>query len=235
MNATMAYARTDRQLINDRVNENLTLVKRITFHLMGKLPAGIESDDLMQAGMIGLLAAAKDYSPDRGASFTTYAGIRIRGAILDEIRHLNWSPRSVQKKAQMLSRATHEVEARSGNHATDREMAQELGVSLDEYHGMARDVASSQLLYFDDDEPDQGVDTDDPGSLVQDDGLKQAVIGAIDHLPEREKMVMALYYQEELNLKEIGEVLGVSESRVCQIHGQALTRLRSRLDEWTAE
>lgn len=232
MNASMAYTSQDSQVIEERVHENLSLVKRIAYHLIGKLPSGIESDDLIQAGMIGLLAAAKDYSPDRGASFSTYAGIRIRGAILDEIRHTNWSPRSVQKKAQMLSRAVHRVEARTGHQATDKELADELGVSLDEYHNMARDVASSQLLYMDDDGPEQCVESENPVSLLQDDGLKQAVIGAIDGLPEREKLVMALYYQEELNLKEIGEVLGVSESRVCQIHGQALIRLRSRLDIW---
>ncbi len=232
MNASRAYARQDKQLVEDRVNENLALVKRITFHLMAKLPAGIESDDLIQAGMIGLLAAAREYSPDRGASFSTYAGIRIRGAILDEIRHINWSPRSVQKKAQMLSRAVQEVESRSGSQASDRQLADELGVSLDEYHDMARDVASSRLLYLDEDETEQGNDLENPVSRLQDDGLREAVVEAIDELPEREKMVMALYYQEELNLKEIGEVLGVSESRVCQIHGQALVRLRANLDVW---
>lgn len=232
MSVSMAYADQDRENIEARVSENLSLVKRITYHLMGKLPTGIESDDLMQAGMMGLLAAAKEYSPDRGASFSTYAGIRIRGAILDEIRRTNWSPRSVQKKAQLLSRAVNSVEARTGCHATDRDLADELGVSLEDYFDMARDVASSQLLYLDDGEPEQSPESENPVSLLQDDGLKQAVIEAIDELPEKERMVMALYYQEELNLKEIGQVLGVSESRVCQIHGQALTRLRSRLDVW---
>ncbi len=228
----MAYATENKHIIEERITSNMTLVKRITYHLMGKLPAGIESDDLMQAGMIGLMAAAKDYLPDRGASFTTYAGIRIRGAILDEIRQINWSPRSVQKKAQVLSRAVQEVEARSGGHATDRQLSEQLGISLEEYHNMARDVAASQLLYIDDDEPDHMIESEDPITVLEGDGLKAAVMAAIDHLPEREKLVMALYYQEELNLKEIGEVLGVSESRVCQIHGQALTRLRARLDVW---
>jgi RNA polymerase sigma factor FliA len=234
MSASVAYANQDRQTIEERVTENLALVKRITYHLMGKLPTGIESDDLMQAGMMGLLAAAKEFSPDRGASFSTYAGIRIRGAILDEIRRTNWSPRSVQKKAQMLSRAVHRVEARTACQATDRDLADELGVSLEDYYDMARDVASSQLLYLDDGEPEQSPEAQNPSSMLQDEGLKKAVMGAIDDLPEKERMVMALYYQEELNLKEIGEVLGVSESRVCQIHGQALIRLRALLDVWAA-
>lgn len=218
----------DEQLIR----EHMPLVKRITLHLMGKMPSGIEADDLMQAGMMGLLAAAKDYSPDHGASFSTYAGIRIKGSILDEVRHLSWTPRSVQKKSKMLSQAVRAVEAQTGEAATDRALAEELGVELDEYHQMAREVSSGQLIYVDEEEAFEN-GSDFLEKEMEDDDLKLAIRNSIDHLPEREKLFMALYYQEELNLKEIGEILGVSESRACQIHGQALSRIRARMQEWT--
>ncbi len=230
----VAYSAEDRDIIEARVHEQLPLVKRIAFHLLGRLPARTDVDDLLQAGMMGLLAAARDFSPSHGASFSTYAGIRIRGAILDEIRQSNWAPRSVQKKSQVLAKAVRDVEARTGQSATDRELADELGVSLDEYHGMAQDVASGQLMYMDEDITDSfESEDDDPFGQIQDKELKEAVIEAIERLPEKEKLVMAMYYQEELNLKEIGQVLGVSESRVCQIHGQALTRIRARMQSWT--
>lgn len=230
----VAYSAEDRDIIEARVHEQLPLVKRIAFHLLGRLPARTDVDDLLQAGMMGLLAAARDFSPSHGASFSTYAGIRIRGAILDEIRQSNWAPRSVQKKSQVLAKAVRDVEARTGQSASDRELADELGVSLDEYHGMAQDVASGQLMYMDEETTDSfESEDDDPFGQIQDKELKEAVIEAIERLPEKEKLVMAMYYQEELNLKEIGQVLGVSESRVCQIHGQALTRIRARMQSWT--
>ncbi len=231
-----AYSAEERDIIEARVHEQLPLVKRIAFHLLGRLPARTDVDDLLQAGMMGLLAAARDFSPTHGASFSTYAGIRIRGAILDEIRQSNWAPRSVQKKSQVLAKAVREVEARTGQSATDRELAEELGVPIDEYHAMAQDVASGQLMYIDDDATDSFESAEeDPFGQLEDSEMKGAVMDAIDRLPEKERLVMALYYQEELNLKEIGEVLGVSESRVCQIHGQALTRIRAKLSFWTEE
>ncbi|MCB1692959.1 MAG: RNA polymerase sigma factor FliA [Pseudomonadales bacterium] len=229
MISTNAYAEHATSVEEARVLEQLPLVKRIALHLLGSMPAGIEADDLIQAGMLGLLAAARDYSPDHGATFSTYAGIRIRGAILDEVRQLNWAPRSVQKKAQMLSRAERAVTSRLGDNATDQDFATELGVDIAEYHDMVRDVASGQLVYLEDEDPEYAQSEGDPAITVSDDDLREAVAGCIEELPERERLFMALYYQEELNLKEIGEVLGVSESRACQIHGQALSRIREKM------
>ncbi|XOV90813.1 MAG: RNA polymerase sigma factor FliA [Pseudomonadota bacterium] len=226
-----AYAAENAALEEQRVLEQLPLVKRIALHLFGSMPSGIEMDDLVQAGMLGLLAAARDYSPDHGAAFSTYAGIRIRGAILDEVRQLNFAPRSVQKKAQMLSRAERTVTARLGNTATDSDMAAELNVPLGEYHDMVRDVAFGQLVHMDDDAQDLFESDSDPAGSVEAQDTRQAIADCINELPEREKLFMALYYQEELNLKEIGEVLGVSESRACQIHGQALSTLRRKMHQ----
>lgn len=233
MSAANIYAKHAGSEEHRRIIEQMPLVKRIALHLLGSLPSTIEADDLIQAGMLGLMAAARDYSPDHGAAFSTYAGIRIRGAILDEVRQLNWAPRSVQKKAQMLSRAEREVESRVGEKASDQDMADELEVSINEYHNMVRDVASGQLMYLDEDDQEPGGPDENPEDVAQSDGFKDAVKDAITLLPEREQLFMALYYQEELNLKEIGQVLGVSESRACQIHGQALGRIRGNLEHWT--
>lgn len=221
--------KTEEQLIL----ENMNLVKKIALHLLMRLPYGIEADDLIQSGMIGLMAAAKDYSPNHGASFATYAGIRIRGAILDDMRQNSWAPRSVQKKSQQISRAIREVESKTGEHATDRSLANELGVELEEYHEMLRQVASSQIIYFDIDIEEPGETLENPESIFEEERFKNAIRHAIEELPEREKLFVALYYQEELNLKEIGQVLGVSESRACQIHGQTVARIKGVMEEWT--
>lgn len=221
----------EEQLILD----NMTLVKKIALHLLVRLPYGTEADDLIQAGMIGLMAAARDYSPNHGASFSTYAGIRIRGAILDDIRQNSWAPRSVQKKSQLISKAMKDVQARTGEPATDRSLADELGVEIDEYHEMSRQVASSQLVHFDMEVDEPGESMESPESIFEEELFKGAIRHAIDDLPEREKLFVALYYQEELNLKEIGKVLGVSESRACQIHGQAVARIKSVMEEWTTQ
>lgn len=210
------------------------LVKRIAYHLAGRLPASVEVDDLIQAGMLGLLEAAAHYTADRGASFETYAGIRIRGAMLDALRKLDWAPRSVHRKAREVAGAMRAVEEREGREAQDAEVAAELGLPLEEYHRIVQDAAFCQVASLDDaagaaDIADHG---QDPGREAEQGELRTAMATAIAGLPERERLVMSLYYDEELNLKEIGAVLGVSESRVCQIHGQALARLRSRLREW---
>jgi len=220
------------------VEDYLPLVKRIAWHLKGRLPDSVLVDDLIQAGIIGLIEAMRNFKSDQGASFETYAGIRIRGAMLDEIRRGDWTPRSVHRKAREVSEAIAAVEARVGREARDEEVAEELGVTLAEYHRILQDTNSAQLLSID--EPDHNeLDEDQlvsngptPLSEVMDEGFQQALAEEIGRLPEREKLVMALYYDEELNLKEIGEILGVSESRVSQIHSQAIKRLRARLKQW---
>ncbi len=210
------------------------LVKRIAYHLAGRLPSSVDVEDLIQAGMIGLLEAASNYSDDRGASFETYAGIRVRGAMIDALRRLDWAPRSVHRKAREAGEAIRAIEEREGREARDTEVAGQMGIPLEEYHRIVQDAAVCHVGSIDDSETAVDVvdDTREPGSEAEQGELRTAMAGAIAQLPERERLVMSLYYDEELNLKEIGAVLGVSESRVCQIHGQALVRLRARLREW---
>jgi len=225
---------------NRLVEKHVPLVKRIAYHLLGRLPADVQVDDLIQAGVIGLLEAARLYDASQGASFETYAGIRIRGAMLDEVRRSDWTPRSVHRNARRVSEAVRAVEHREGREAQAQEVAAELDVGLDEYQRMVSDAVSSRVLSFEDIfEPESEGENRLPGSepdpleRLQDEGFREALAGEIDRLPEREKLVMSLYYDDELNLREIGEVLGVSESRVCQLHGQALVRLRARMTDWT--
>jgi RNA polymerase sigma factor FliA len=215
------------------------LVKRIAYHLAGRLPSSVEVADLIQAGMLGLLEAASNYTADRGASFETYAGIRIRGAMLDALRKLDWAPRSVHRKARAAAAAMRELEAETGFEAQDAQIAARMGVSLDEYYKVVQDAASCRLVSLnetvgDDDSPlIKAVDDKaDPFRELADSDFRKALMLAIEDLPEREKLVMSLYYDEELNLKEIGAVLKVTESRVCQLHGQALVRLKARLVDW---
>ncbi len=223
------------------VRQHADLVRRIAYHLAGRLPPQVEVDDLMQAGMIGLLEAAQHFTTGRGASFETYAGIRIRGAMLDALRKLDWAPRSVHRKARAAATAMREVELARSGEASDTEVAARMGVSLDEYHRIMLDAVGCQLLRLNDGEDgedgtlerlaDDGLD---PLGEALDDSQRSAVVAEIERLPEREKLVLSLYYEQELTLKEIGAVLHVTESRVCQLHGQALVRLRSRLSEWQA-
>lgn len=225
------------------IEQYAPLVKRIAYHLLARLPASVQLDDLMQAGMIGLLEAAGKYNAEKGASFETYAGIRIRGAMLDEVRKGDWAPRSVHRNSRMVSDAIRVVEARTGRDARDQEVAAELKVSLEEYYGLLGDTLGSRLFSFDDlfqagEHADLGDDSDsvhsEPFRSLEDERFQRALAEAIESLPEREKLVLSLYYDEELNLKEIGQVLGVSESRVSQLHSQCAARLRARLGEWRA-
>jgi RNA polymerase sigma factor for flagellar operon FliA len=220
------------------VRKHADLVKRIAYHLAGRLPPQVEVEDLMQAGMMGLLEAAQNYATGRGASFETYAGIRIRGAMLDALRKLDWAPRSVHRKARAAAQALREVEALRGSEANEADVAAHMGVSLPEYQRIVQDTLGCQLLRLNDaDGEESALDrlpdaAPDPEANALDESMRQAIIEAIQALPERERLVLSLYYEQELNLKEIGAVLKVTESRVCQLHGQALLRLKSQLTEW---
>jgi RNA polymerase sigma factor for flagellar operon FliA len=228
---------------DDLVSKHAALVKRIAYHLMSRLPPSVQADDLIQAGMIGLLEASRNYDASQGASFETYAGIRIRGAMLDEIRRTDWTPRSVHRKARQVAEAVREIENQEGRDARDIEVAEKLGIELQEYHRILQDATGCRVFSIDDasvngDEPQQAASAtprNEPLDSLNKSDFKSALAQAIAGLPERESLVMAMYYDEELNLREIGEVLGVSESRVCQIHGQALIRLRARMAEWTGD
>lgn len=230
-----ATARAERAG-GDRIAQYAPLVKRIAAHLMSRLPPSVQIDDLIQAGMIGLLEAFDNYDPTQGASFETYAGIRIRGSMLDEIRKGDWAPRSLHRKSRQLAKAVQEIEAEEGRDARDSEVAQRLGISLEEYNQILHDATAHKILSFEDVplkiEALTGGFTQrilGPEEIAETSDFHQALANAIAGLPERERVVMGLYYDDELNLREIGEILGVSESRVCQIHSQAVIRLRARL------
>lgn len=235
MSAVDAYALAGRgrRETDALVMRHAELVKRIAYHLAGRLPPSVDVEDLIQAGMLGLLEAASNYSSGRGASFETYAGIRIRGSMIDALRKLDWAPRSVHRKAREVAQAIRELEKETGREARDTEIAAKLSLRLEDYHRIVQDAASCQLTSLEDAHiTERGDDSFDPFRETVDDSFRDALAHAISELPEREKLVMSLYYQEELNLKEIGLVLKVTESRVCQLHGQALTRLKARLAEW---
>lgn len=209
------------------------LVRRIAYHLCAKLPPSVEADDLIQAGMIGLLEAANQFKSGRGATFETYAGIRIRGAMIDSLRRLDWTPRSVHRRARDVSDAIRDIESSTGAEASPPAIAAKLGVSVDEYHQIIQDSTMSYVSSLEElDGVDPADEQVDPLRSLVDSAFRAALGTAIDGLPEREKLVMSLYYQDELNLKEIGLVLGVTESRVSQLHGQALSRLKARLTDW---
>lgn len=223
------------------VQQHAGLVKRIAYHLITRLPASVDVEDLIQAGMIGLLEAGSNYRPGQGASFETFASIRIRGAMIDQLRQDGWAPRSISKQLREMSEAVHRLEGRLGREAQAHEIAAEMGVSLDEYYRVLQDSSSVRLCSLDQagESGDEAMEISDdatatPADNVAQAGFQQALAAQIDGLPEREKLVMALYYQQELNLKEIGEVLEVSESRVSQIHSQAIVRLKGRLRDWLA-
>ena len=239
MNAQVAEVFSIEQQQTDLVTEHATLVKRIAYHLMNRLPPSVQVDDLIQAGMIGLLEASGKYDASQGASFETYAGTRIRGAMLDEIRRSDWAPRSLHRKVRQVSQVIREIEMEQSRDARDSEVAERMEISLDEYHQILRDAAGHRVISVEDlvsgtDSVSEGMSARmcGPEDAMETGEFGEALSAAIGTLPEREQLVMSMYYDEEMNMREIGGVLGVSESRVCQIHGQALVRLRSRLVEW---
>jgi RNA polymerase sigma factor for flagellar operon FliA len=224
---------------NQLVERHAPLVKRIAHHLMARLPASVLVDDLIQAGMIGLLEAARNFDGSKGASFETFAGIRIRGSMLDEIRKGDWTPRSVHKNSRAITEAISQVEKATGRDARDIDVAERLQVPVQEYHQMLREVNAGKLVGIEDLGVSEDVLTtdatkgeDSPFENMVQGSFQKALAQAITTLPEREAIVLSLYYDEELNLREIGEVLEVSESRVSQIHSQAMLKLKSKMQSW---
>lgn len=214
------------------------LVKRIAYHLMVKLPSSVQIDDLVQNGMLGLLDALGKFEAGMGAQFETYAAQRIRGAMLDGLRENDWLPRSLRRDFRRIEEAIAQLEQAHGRVPSEKELANALGMSLGDYQKMLQDARGHQLISFEDmiEEGDEDYlerhlvnDAGDPARIFEDASLRQLLVQAIEALPEREKMMMALYYEQDLNLREIGEVMGVTESRVCQLHSQAVARLRTRL------
>ncbi|MCW9048041.1 MAG: RNA polymerase sigma factor FliA [Gammaproteobacteria bacterium] len=236
--ANTMYTEVQKGQRDQRIIENIGLVKRIAYHLITRLPSNVQVDDLIQSGMLGLIEAAKNYDPSQGASFETYAGIRVRGAMLDDVRHADWSPRSLHRKMRQVREAIHDIENETGRDAKDLEVADRLEITLDEYHTIRRDSSNAQIFSLDQTEDDPGQQNrlkstqSEPLESLQQSSFKTNLAEVIATLAEREQMVMSLYYNEELNLKEIGLVLEISESRVCQIHSQALKNIRSKMADW---
>ncbi|MFP3873528.1 MAG: RNA polymerase sigma factor FliA [Thiohalophilus sp.] len=237
MSGIAVYAANQPRLHEDLVEQHAPLVKRIACHLINRLPASVQLEDLIQAGMIGLLEASRNYDATQGASFETYAGIRIRGSMLDEIRKNDWAPRSVHRKARMVAEAVREIENDRGRDARDVEIAESLEMSLEDYYRILQDNSYHKVLSFEDmgtgdDSMLDNMSDNAPGIVdgLQNEDVQRVVAEAIASLPERERLVMALYYDEELNLREIGAIMGVSESRVSQIHSQAVIRLQARME-----
>ncbi|NOZ53045.1 MAG: RNA polymerase sigma factor FliA [Gammaproteobacteria bacterium] len=224
---------------DELVTRYAPLVKRIAYHLKARLPATVIVDDLLQAGMIGLLEASRKYDSQQGASFETYAGIRIRGAMLDELRRNDWAPKSVHRKIRDITEAIREIENRVGRDARDEEVIKVLSISKEEYYKTLQNISSHKVVSWD----DLGIDEEAIRNTMIEDksGLQEALekqnfqdklSEAIASLPEREKMIVALYYDSELNLREIGSVLSISESRISQLLSQAHIRLRARMEDW---
>ncbi|MBN9460987.1 MAG: RNA polymerase sigma factor FliA [Burkholderiales bacterium] len=235
-----AQGTLDRESAIDRYG---SMVRRIASQLIGRLPANVEFDDLVQAGMIGLFDAMKRYETDRGAQFETFATQRVRGAMLDELRGADWLPRSVRRSQRTIESGIHRAEQRLGRAASESEIAGELGLGLEEYQHLLADARGAQLVHIDDHD-----DADEEGSFVErtlaapggdpfevlgDVRFRHALAAAIERLPERERLVMGMYYEQDMNLKEIGAVLGVTESRISQLHSQAVARLRTQMKHWT--
>jgi len=235
------YNEKETEYAEELIVKHAPLVKRIAHHLIARLPSNVIVDDLIQSGMIGLLEAASKYEAGKGAAFETYAGIRIRGAMMDEVRKGDWVPRSVHRNSRRIAEAIKTVEGRTGKDAMDEEIAAELDMPLDEYFACLKDSNSGKLFSLDElsqhsdgagFEVESDTLDDRPAESSEAHAFKSALAKEIERLPDRERLVLSLYYEEEMNLKEIGLILDVSESRVSQIHTQAAVRLKSRMTEW---
>jgi RNA polymerase sigma factor for flagellar operon FliA len=229
---------TDKNAV---IEAHLPLVKRIAYHLMSRLPASVEADDLIQAGLIGLLDAVARFDDSQGAHFETYATQRVRGAMLDELRDSDWASRTLRKASRQIETAIHVLQQRLQRPPTEQEIAGQLGIGIHEYFELLSDTRGAQLVYYEDLNASDNEDflerfvgelAAGPFEILSDQHFKKALTKAVVELPDREKTIMGMYYEQEMNFKEIGSVLGVSESRICQLHGQAIARLRGFLREW---
>jgi len=231
----------------DLLKEYAPLVRRLALQLIAKLPASVDLDDLIQAGMMGLLDAGVRYQDDQGAKFETYASQRIRGAMLDELRANDWVSRSLRQSSRSVAKAVHAQEQKLGRAPNEGEIAQELQLHLEAYQHLLQEIHGCQLVYYEDfdrneqensflDRQARG-ESDVPGhgngplDRLLESGLRDRLVEAIEAIPERERLLLSLYYEQELNLREIGAVMEVSQSRVCQLHSQVINRLRALMVE----
>jgi len=240
----LQYRKTGDQGIRDRlILTYAPLVKYVAGRLGSGLPAHVDEGDLVSYGLLGLIGAIERYEPDRDVKFETYAIARIKGAIIDELRAMDWVPRSVRSRAREIERAIAALEAKTGQAPTDEEIAKKVGITVEELEESLTEIARSSIAALDELWTVSGSDGDqvalidtiedteapDPQATLSHTEMREAIADAIARLPEREKLVVTLYYYEELTLREIGEVLGVTESRVSQLHTKAILRLKARL------
>ncbi len=235
-----AKGQLDREAL---IRQHVPLVRRLAHHMIAKLPPNIELDDLIQVGMIGLTEALSRYEAAQGVQFETFATQRIRGAMLDELREGDWMSRSSRKSQKDIEKAVRRVEQKLGRSPLESEIAAEMGLSLPDYQSLLGKVRGTQLVYLEDmtrggEEGDEGFlerhdvsdyDGANPVELLRDQRLRSALVKAIESLPEREQYIMGMYYEHDMNLKEIAAVLGVTESRICQLHSQSIARLRAKM------
>lgn len=239
MNNKVASAYEAQQTLTDTVEKHAVLVKRIAHHLAARLPDSVLVEDLIQAGMIGLIEASKNFDHSKGASFETFAGIRVRGAMLDEIRKGDWTPRSVHRNARLIADKISELESQLGRDVKDTEVAKALDLPIEQYYTMVKDAAAGKVIGIEDLGVSEDVvswggedDADETYGQLEKSAFYHNLAEMIKSLPEREALILSLYYDDELNLREIGSVLNVSESRVSQIHSQAMLRLKARMKDW---
>jgi len=240
----LEFRRTGDKALRDRlILTYAPLVKYVAGRLGSGLPAHVDEGDLVSYGLLGLIGAIERYEPDRDIKFETFAIARIRGAIIDELRALDWVPRSVRARAREIERAIGALEAKLGRAPSDEEIAGKIGISQDELNQSLTDISRSSIAALDelwtggsgDGDQISLLDTIEdptgtrPAEALDETETREALADAIARLPEREKLVVTLYYYEELTLREIGEVLGVTESRVSQLHTKAILRLKARL------
>ena len=233
----------DGKLRDQLIMDYAPLIRFVAQRIAARLPSNIDIDDLISAGVIGLMDAIEKYDPSRDNKFKTYAEFRIRGAILDELRSQDWVPRSVRDKAKKIERAYAELEQRHGRAVSDEEVSESLGMDLDGYYGMVAKVKSVTLLSIDEISGPSSHDrkslleclenssAKNPFTALKSKGVRELLVKNISELPEKQKLVLSLYYYEDLNLKEIGKILEVTESRVSQLHTQAVTKLRTKLKD----
>lgn len=236
------YTAKGRLDVNAMLQQYSPLVRRLAHQMIAKLPANVELDDLIQVGMIGLTDALSRFDVAQGVQFETFATQRIRGAMLDELRGSDYLSRGTRKQQRSIESAVHKLEQKLGRAPQESEIAKEMGISLAEYQDLLGKVRGTQLVYLEDMSGDDGDadyldrhvadESENPLAHLQDRRMRQALVEAIKTLPEREQYVMSMYYEHDMNLKEIAAVLGVTESRVCQLHSQTIARLRVKLREW---
>ena len=218
------------------------LVRRLAHHMIAKLPPSVEVDDLIQVGMIGLTEAISRFEPTQGVQFETFASQRIRGAMIDELREGDWMSRGSRKSQKDIEKAVHRLQQKLHRSPLESEIAQELGLPLADYQHLLAKVRGTQLVYLEDisghgDDEDSFLDRhagesdSEPSAMLQDQRMRMALVAAIKLLPDREQKIMSMYYEHDMNLKEIAAVLGVTESRICQLHSQSIARLRTKLRE----